>query len=397
MNTCTWYLGDCAAALTPAGVVVLDPGNEDIAPEFWTKLQEGVDFAGIVEILTSRFGSALTDMPGFAVLVHEDGGGRIAVRGDFIIELRSGEETIRLDGGALITWSERRVGPIDAWSILTPGRDAQEARATQVFHALDAVVPVELVEFGRLRPEREGAQEDSADEEADRARPSAEGPASDEERSGGEESGGGEAPAEAPGSAPEASTGSAEPHNAFAPDPDSIPRDSLPEMNLPSDTHLLTPEELAAESAEVLAVMCIEDHPNPPFAQSCRVCGQPMSHSLARVKRPPLGRLVLSTGETVLLDRDVILGRNPSAPNAIGRAAARLIEVEDPELEVSRNHCEIRVDGWDARLRDLGSQNGTFLVRPGQEDERVGEDSARLLSPGDAFRLGSGLTVRLEA
>lgn len=387
MNTCTWYLGDCAAALTPAGVVVLDPGNEDIAPEFWRSLQEGVDFAGIVKILTSRFGSALTDMPGFAVLIHEEGGGRIAVRGDFVIELRSGDERVRLDGGSLITWSERRVGPIDAWSVLAPGANAEQARTTQVFHAVDAVVPVGLVEFGELSPEGDGPEEESSDEEADPA-----GPAADGGGAAGAHSGDGQAPVGA--SAPE---GSAEPHSAFAPAPDSISGNSLPEMNLPSDTHLLTPEELAAESAEVLAVMCIEDHPNPPFAQSCRVCGQPMSHSLARVKRPPLGRLVLSTGETVLLDRDVILGRNPSAPNAIGRAAARLIEVEDPEVEVSRNHCEIRVDGWDARLRDLGSQNGTFLVRPGQEDERVGEDAPRLIAPGDSIRLGTGITVRLEA
>ncbi|QWW19161.1 FHA domain-containing protein [Schaalia sp. 19OD2882] len=461
MNICTWYPGECTVALTPAGAVVLDPGHEEIAPEFWKKLAEGTTFAGIVEVLTTRFGGSLTDMPGFAVVLHEGEGGRIAVRGDFTIEVRTEEETVRLDGGSLITWSERRVGRIQAWSVEAPGADIAKVRQTHAFDARDAVLPVSLVEYGQVRPAPSG--EESADDASEGSRWGEGSPAaaatghvaepgslteggaepspevrtvptvepSSEDRSADEQ------PAAAEPAAAEPSTEEAGPAGEAA---QEAPATRFPLAALPaevsdtmvlvrgedagdavepmrtrwnsldraraehglaaegvSDTRVLEPESLTYHGAEVLAVMCLDDHPNPPFTQKCRICGKGMSQSLARITRPPVGRLVLSTGETVLLDRDVVLGRNPTATASVGRRAPRLVAIDDVEQEVSRSHCEIRVDGWDARVRDLGSQNGTYLLREGAEAEKVGEGSPVLLRPGDVFRLGATVTVRLES
>ncbi|MDO4258563.1 MAG: FHA domain-containing protein [Actinomycetaceae bacterium] len=511
MNTTTWYGGECAAAVAPDGVVVMEPGHDDLAPDFWDRLAQGTDFAGIVEILTSRFGANLTSMPGFAVLVHEAEGGRIAVRGDFKIEVRSGDEVVTLDGGSLITWSERKVGSIEAWSVLTPGVDADAARRSRVGLVRDGVVPVSLLEFGELRPQaapvaegtapagRHGATTPAKDEGSDddpdparagttpaygranlptrasygstppftasrsalsatrasRATATESAPAAAGEKTDVEEEDSSpaiaqqpwtetapetpledhteeetpevapidevpaqepepvaeetpEVEAEAPVAVEETPLASESP---FAPPTPLFPPVTTPEADLEAtnfvpdaasnapiadDTRAL-PKDREDAGVQVLAVMCLDNHPNPPFLQECRICGKSMSQSLARIARPPLGRLVLSTGETVLLDRDVVLGRNPRDHHGSGRHPARLVPIDASDHEISRNHCEIRVDGWEARVRDLGSQNGTFLTHTDGRTERVEEGSPLLLRAGDVIALGNSVTISLES
>lgn len=150
------------------------------------------------------------------------------------------------------------------------------------------------------------------------------------------------------------------------------------------------------EIPQILAILCEDGHPNPTHVKQCRVCEKPMSRNLVRVPRPPLGSLIFSTGEIVSLDRDVVVGRRPSATAQEGRLEPRLVALPSPNREISRNHCEIRVDGWDIRIRDLGSNNGTFLTREGQEPLRVGEAFPVILRNGDTIDLGESITIRLE-
>lgn len=150
------------------------------------------------------------------------------------------------------------------------------------------------------------------------------------------------------------------------------------------------------EVPQILAILCEDGHPNPTHVKQCRVCEKPMSRNLVRVPRPPLGSLIFSTGEVVSLDRDVVVGRRPSAKHQEGRLEPRLVTLPSPNREISRNHCEIRVDGWDIRIRDLGSNNGTFLTREGQEPLRVGEAFPVILRNGDTIDLGESITIRLE-
>ncbi len=51
-----------------------------------------------------------------------------------------------------------------------------------------------------------------------------------------------------------------------------------------------------------------------------------------------------------------------------------------PLSSVSRQHCEITLDGDQAHLRDLGSSNGTYL-----NDTRIQEE---VLKPGDNINIG---------
>lgn len=152
----------------------------------------------------------------------------------------------------------------------------------------------------------------------------------------------------------------------------------------------------AAVGPQVLAVLCEKGHPNPTHASSCRVCSSPLSSSSVTVPRPSLGRIVLSTGEEVALEQDIIIGRRPRSSAGAGRQPARLVIVPSPRKQISRSHCELRIDDWDVRLHDLGSNNGTYLTRPGQAPVRLDENVPTVLKPGDVVELGEEISFRME-
>lgn len=160
-----------------------------------------------------------------------------------------------------------------------------------------------------------------------------------------------------------------------------------------------TPPTSATDTAGplVVACLCIQGHPNPTHVQVCRTCEGAMTEQTVNIPRPPLGTLHVSTGEVITLDRDVVIGRRPSYTPQPGRPHAHVVLVPSPNQEISRTHCEIKIDGWDVRIRDLGSNNGTFLLRPGQSPVRVTDSAPMILRPGDILDLGDAVTVRMEA
>lgn len=152
----------------------------------------------------------------------------------------------------------------------------------------------------------------------------------------------------------------------------------------------------AAVGPQVLAVLCEQGHPNATHASSCRVCSSPLGSTAVTVPRPSLGRIVLSTGEEVALEQDIIIGRRPRSSAGAGRQPARLVIVPSPRKQISRSHCELRIDDWDVRLHDLGSNNGTYLTRPGQAPVRLDENVPTVLKPGDVVELGEEISFRME-
>lgn len=152
----------------------------------------------------------------------------------------------------------------------------------------------------------------------------------------------------------------------------------------------------AAVGPQVLAVLCEKGHPNATHASSCRICSSPLGSTAVTVPRPSLGQIVLSTGEEVALDQDIIIGRRPRSSAGAGRQPARLVIVPSPRKQISRSHCELRIDDWDVRLHDLGSNNGTYLTRPGQAPVRLDENVPTVLKPGDVVELGEEISFRME-
>lgn len=147
------------------------------------------------------------------------------------------------------------------------------------------------------------------------------------------------------------------------------------------------------DGPEVLAINCVNGHPNPVHASSCRICGGALNGKIVHVKRPSLGTLVASTGGSVTLDADVIVGRLPKAAPG---TAVHLMAVASPTKSISKSHCRINIDDWELNLEDLNSTNGTYLLREGQLPRRLGGGQRELLRYGDRIDLGDGVVLSVE-
>lgn len=147
----------------------------------------------------------------------------------------------------------------------------------------------------------------------------------------------------------------------------------------------------------IFALLCPNGHANPTHITTCHLCGAALSTATTQVPQPSLGAVYFSTGEVFTLDRDIVVGRRPTYRPQPGRTDAHLVPVPSPNQEISRTHCVIVVDGWDVRVQDLRSNNGTFLLRPGHNPLRVTEGQPTVMRVGDVLDIGDGVTIRMEA
>ena len=112
-----------------------------------------------------------------------------------------------------------------------------------------------------------------------------------------------------------------------------------------------------------------------------------------------VAKLVFSSGETVEVDRTVLIGRAPEARRSGSSEQARLVTVPSPQKEISSTHLEVRTgsgaDHGSAVVTDLGSTNGTVLVQPGLAPEDLQPGVAVQLLPGAIIDLGDGVTIQV--
>jgi hypothetical protein len=116
---------------------------------------------------------------------------------------------------------------------------------------------------------------------------------------------------------------------------------------------------------------------------------------------PGRGRVRISTGEAVELDRPVIVGRRPRSSRTTGADMPRLVAVESPQNDISRNHVEISSDGETVVVTDLHSTNGTMLYRTGllgasADPVRLHPGEQTVIVPGDIVDIGDGVTISFE-
>ena len=155
-------------------------------------------------------------------------------------------------------------------------------------------------------------------------------------------------------------------------------------------------DEPSGTGPSVMAVFCEAGHPNPVHASSCRECDSTITSGTGQVERQVLGVLRVSSGATAILDTDVIIGRLPQGTSSTAAQRPRLLAVPSPGKAISKTHCAVRVEGWDMRVEDLGSTNGTFLLRAGEEPRRVPEHQQLFLRVGDIIDIGDGTTLTVE-
>jgi hypothetical protein len=144
---------------------------------------------------------------------------------------------------------------------------------------------------------------------------------------------------------------------AYTPGPPAAP---LPKAGAPAPTA----PEAADAGPMVLGIYCTNEHFNDPQAPYCAICGISMvqaTHVARMGPRPPLGVLVLDDGATFRLDTAYVVGREPERDAEVTQGRARALRIADQRGVVSRVHARVDLEGWEVRIVDLGSSNGTHL------------------------------------
>lgn len=171
---------------------------------------------------------------------------------------------------------------------------------------------------------------------------------------------------------------------AHAPGPGTATASAPLTPDLGGDT--MSPEEVSARKpGSTAARLCPQNHANPPQMSTCRVCSAPLDGPAARITRPSLGVVRLSTGMFFDLDRALVFGREPRIDGVDADSAPRLIVLPSPDKAISRSHLRVDIDGWSVHAVDLGSTNGTYLRRGAGEEVRLMPDEPRMLMSGDVL------------
>ncbi|MDN6169056.1 MAG: FHA domain-containing protein [Micrococcaceae bacterium] len=170
--------------------------------------------------------------------------------------------------------------------------------------------------------------------------------------------------------------------------------------DLPTEAIPATPRGPATEQPAtgplVLGRLCSAGHANPPTSSTCGVCDGPLGDDPTDVARPSLGRMVISDGDVVELDRPAVVGRQPTITRSVSESMPRVVHVKSPSGDISRSHLEVRLEGWHVMLVDLKATNGTLLVRQGMPPRRLGQGEQLMLLDGDIADLGDGVSLRFE-
>lgn len=154
----------------------------------------------------------------------------------------------------------------------------------------------------------------------------------------------------------------------------------------------------AAQPGEVYAAICPYGHANAPHSGNCRVCGSPIATAEpVLTARPLLGRIRLSSGPSVDVDRRIVIGRSPSVSRVASSDIPRLVTVPSPHQDISRSHVEIRAEDWHLVVADLHSTNGTLVRAPGRPDQLLHPGQVVVVEPGWAVDLGDGVSFVIEA
>ncbi len=391
-----WYL-----IALPGVLVALPPETPaDVVRTLWDRMPDQRSLATVLDVLASHAGGDFAALPPFVAAVADGTDLRIALRGDVSAHVGTAGGVQHFSGAELTTWSERFVGGATRVEIaLGGGGDGIELPlGSGVVHA--AVASADLEES---RP----AAAPVVAREPEVERPAAREP----ER----------APEPEPARAPEPET---VPEPAPVSEPESAPEPVPVEPSVPDATLLPSEVTLAPTSEDFdqlwgatvhsAPVAGVERAPAAPASAQGDHDGATISVSELRALReqaPPAsdaptailpvvpaasGRVRVSTGQVVTLDRTVIIGRRPRSARAGGANLPHLIAVDSPQQDISRSHLEIRPEGDTVVVIDLHTTNGSTLLRSGAEPVRLHPGEQTIVLSGDVVDLGDGVEVVFE-
>ena len=423
--TWSYQAGDWFGIVGPE-ITLLLPGSERQRVLGLSELVD--DGPGYEQVLDGLLSSGLSALPGFALIGMGAGPTRVLLRGSSVrAAVVAGDGPVALEGSTAATWAERIFEGVTSLTV-NVGEPTDQARHLPIEQGLVRVSRIDRPEHAVTAAtppappvvlpqviEESSPLDDDADTNAqpspyaDLAEPVEDSepelltmafdpidadPVADEEEAAEEEAAEEEVPGEPP--PPLRSVGSW----TTDPEPPTLPPNvPPPPPTLPPPPPLppIAPAPYDPDPGD-------SDHdgmtraglaPGELERQQPGIPGQPQPPSVTR----PVAKLLVSSGETVDVDRVVLVGRAPEARRFTSTEQPRLITVPSPLHEISSTHVEIRpgsgADHGSAVVTDMGSTNGTVLVQPGLGPEELKPGIAVQLIPGAVVNLGDGVTIQV--
>ncbi len=386
-----------------SATTLLLPGSEKArVGALWARIDDGAEFDAVLDELLA---SGLGTLPGFVLLSAGEGPTKLLARGGVVVTGIAGGEEVRIDGSAALTWVERTLVDVESLCIEVEAtepddeavaHDDDEIEAVADLLIIGGLVRVSRVDQPGVRPVADSAVVDVAlpvppEEEAPDTEPVDPTDHADA------------APLDIPIDPPDAV-------ESPAPPPPNLPPPNLPPPDLPPapllppplpETVGLPESPELPESAEAGGSV---DHDGLTRTGrtgeefSRELPGIPGQQQAPRVVAP-VARLLLSDGESVEVDRVVLIGRAPEARRFTSTDQPRLVKVPSPLHEISSTHVEVRpgsgADHGTAVVTDMGSTNGTVIDQPGLGPESLRPGIAVQLMPGATINLGDGVSIRV--
>ncbi|TPW98629.1 FHA domain-containing protein, partial [Schumannella luteola] len=110
----------------------------------------------------------------------------------------------------------------------------------------------------------------------------------------------------------------------------------------------------------------------------------------------PALAVVLPSGIREPLDPAIVLGRSPSVSGVPGRQLPRLVTITAGDQDISRSHLRIAVEGGTVVVTDLHSRNGTSVVLPNGESQKLRGGEPTPVIVGTVIDLGGGVELTVE-
>jgi len=179
--------------------------------------------------------------------------------------------------------------------------------------------------------------------------------------------------------------------------PDEAPTPLVVSPHADDHDELLSYDDLFGSTQQAMAFQAQDERVTPPRTAEASPPPPPPPPAPARAPEPALGILRLSTGDVVKLDRGVMLGRAPTVNHDPTRGEGPLVlRLASPQNDISRNHAEVLLRGWQVMVRDLGSTNGTTIALPGQEPRRLRPNDAQVIEAGTVVALANEVSFTFE-
>lgn len=384
----TWFGLVGARAL-----VALPPSEKARVTALWELVDEGAGFDVTLDALIS---AGLRDLPGFVLVSTDEGQTDVVIRGAAVATFTVGGEEVVVEGSSATTWVERSLHNVERMRIeLEPGGEDDESDLSYVVDG--GLFRVSRIDETRQdgesgRPVRALHVVESPETPGFVALSAvAHVPSTDEY-------------AEPEGEAPEGEASEGDEVEADELEADEVEGDEVEGDDAPI-------WEAAEESEEVPVRLPEppdwtpappEDHdgltltrtpPPPPLPPG--IPGQEPAPGVTKV----VARLVISSGQTVDVDRVTVIGRAPESKQYAEEDPPRLVTVPSAHYEISSTHIEVRpgtgADHGTAVITDLASTNGTVVVQPGLGPQDLAPGEPVQLLPGALIDIGDGITIQV--